>query len=82
MVSPAPAVRSTFGTTWRQQLVDGFPQRPLEGTVIFQRAFSCFLHAMVFRQDRLGRPVIYFRIADIVKNSMGYSNVLYSQTSV
>lgn len=71
MVSPLPVVRPTVGE-WRVDLADAaFPPRPREGTALFQRALQCFLHVMVFRQDREGRPVIYMRVADIVKNSMG-----------
>lgn len=71
MVSPAPIVRPLIGPTWQPQLLDNFQHRPQEATVLFQKATKCFLHAMVFRQDRLGRPVVYFRVADIVKNCMG-----------
>lgn len=71
MVSPYPVIRPTEGA-WQLDLVtQSFPPRPVEGTELFQRAMRCFLHVMVFRRDRDGRPVIYMKVADIVKNSMG-----------
>lgn len=76
MVSPNPVIRPTEGA-WQLDLVThSFPPRPAEGTELFRRAMRCFLHVMVFRQDREGRPVIYMKVADIVKHSMGYSPLL------
>jgi hypothetical protein len=63
MVSPAPAVRPTFGD-WQLQHVELFPARPEGATREFQDALRCFLHVMVHGTDRLGRPVVYMRVAD------------------
>lgn len=70
LVSPAPVVRPTLGRQWDLQHVELFPHRPEGVTADMRTAFRCFLHVMVYGADRLGRPVVYLRVMDVVKNSM------------
>lgn len=45
--------------------------RPLEQTLALERIRDCFMHNVIFRVDRVGRPVLYNKMATPINRGIG-----------
>lgn len=70
MISPNPPIRPTHGP-FQLSMVEAFPERDPSLTERLRKLMDWFLHTAAFGLDKEGRPVVYFRPRDIIKNNMG-----------